>query len=190
MLGLSGFYQNRIDNEFERNAAMAAKAVAGIVSGESIDRYHNTLQKDDEYTRILDFMRLIRSEPDIMFVYIVKYTDGGRYFIFDADIHDTGEMDLGYYESWDDIKEGTSFEFYSRLLNGERVEREISNTHWGWLLTMYEPIYREDGSVAAYSCADISMSDILKERQSISTTIAFTILICFSLTIIITANLN
>jgi len=171
MFGLFNFYQDRLENEYANRAETISKTIATMLDGEMIDRYLSTRTKDEEYARVLSLMRVLQQEHDVMFVYIVNFDENGNVFVFDSD------ENLEAIEYSPDV--------LSRLVNGESVGREISNTDWGWLLAAYEPVLRMDGSVAAYVCTDISMDKLIHDRQTVFIAIAVIVILVFSLTILI-----
>jgi len=180
----SGLFNDRIVNENAEKAEMLAMIVAQSIDADSIDRYLSTHEKDTEYERVMDLITIMQKKPLVSYITVAQFTENGAYYIFDADDNPVTHWDLGYFYEW---IEGTSFlsrETLMLLNKGEWPERDVSQSEWGWLLTVYEPIYRSDGSVAAFVCVDISMDTIVRERQIITTIIIVVILLIFSITIV------
>ncbi|MBR4759127.1 MAG: HD domain-containing protein, partial [Lachnospiraceae bacterium] len=46
------------------------------------------------------------------------------------------------------------------LLAGKRIDPIITNDTYGWLLTMYEPVYDKDGNCVCYAACDVSMEQL------------------------------
>ena len=46
------------------------------------------------------------------------------------------------------------------LLAGKEIEPVISDGAYGWLLTVYSPVYDKNGNCVCYACADINMDEI------------------------------
>ena len=178
-------FNDRVMDENTERAEMMMRILAESINGNAIDRYLETLEKDDEYDRLMDLIEIMYQEPGIMYIYVARFTDSGAYYIFDADDDVETHWDLGYFYVWIEETSYLSRDTLTLLKNGITPEPDISYSEWGWLLTVYEPIFRSDGSVAAFACADMSMDDIMQERQTIVTTLILIILIFFTVTIII-----
>jgi diguanylate cyclase (GGDEF)-like protein len=181
MLGLSHLYQDRIEGEYITKGTTITKMVASLVDGEMIDSYLETLEKDERYENLLYVMRTIKKEIGVEYLYIIKITGNDMIYVFDTDEAES-QFDLGQY----DYKHGYEPDIFNRLRNGEYVEPYITNfAEWGWLVSVYTPIYRADGSVAAYAGADISMTKIMNERSSAFMLLGFMILLIFFVSVAI-----
>ncbi|MCL2030642.1 MAG: ATP-binding protein [Oscillospiraceae bacterium] len=160
MIFLSIIYQGRIDSEYTSKAVLLSKIAASMIEGEAVDRYLLTLEKDEEYHRILERLTVQLRESGVTYIYISRVTGRDEVIVFDA-VEEDVEVDLGYLivlegEQYDDLVEAFSRE--------ERVEPFIVDTEWGRLFTAVEPIYRKDGSTAAYANVSIAIDQILAER--------------------------
>ena len=183
VLGLTYIYQSRIDVEYIGQATTTSKLVASLIDSETIDRYLSTLEKNEEYERILNTIRLMKRSTDVRHLYIVRYVDGGGIFVFDA-ADDDGWFDLGEVENWHSHAYESPIAF--QLIHGERVDPYITNTNrWGWLVTAFEPIYRDNGSVAAYVGVDISMDEIMQERTAAFALVGLIVLLIFAISVVI-----
>ena len=178
-------FHDRNINENAQRAEMVVKILAGAINGDSIDRYLSTLEKDYEYEQVMNLMENIYRKPEVIYLYVAKFTDEGAYSIFDADDNEETHWDLGYFYVLGEESIELSRETLMLLKDGEWPEREITHSKWGWLLTVYEPIYRSDGSIAAFACVDISMDRIMRERQLLTSLFVFVILFFFAITILI-----
>ena len=52
------------------------------------------------------------------------------------------------------------------LLAGEEIDPIVTNDTYGWLLTVYVPLYDQTGECKCYVCADIPMPDIVKNETT------------------------
>jgi diguanylate cyclase (GGDEF)-like protein len=163
MLVISQIYQVRIHQEFENRGQAAARMVTCLLNGEAVDRYLDSLEKDESYRLMLHHLRTLQRENGFKYVYVLRPVEGGSLYVFDTD--EVEGLDLGEFFSWlDDWGEGFD-DYYMALRRGERVEPVITKSEkWGTLLSIYEPIARADGSVAAYAGVDIAMEKIFQER--------------------------
>ena len=178
-------YQNRIEAEYIRNALAISRIIASMVDGEDIDRYLLTMEKDEYYERVLEFMRIKKRETDAMFIYISRNVEGGEIFVFDADEDTEWQMGLGEFKPW--TEEDYDMTLLPYLIRGERVEPELFNTaEFGWLLTVREPIFRSDGTVAAFANVDISMARTMQERRSVFTMLMILVVFILSVAVAVT----
>ena len=173
MVFLTIIYQGRIDSEYTSKAVLLSKIAASMIDGEAVDRYLSTLEKDEEYERILELLRVQQRESNVAYIYISRVAGRDETIVFDAEEEDE-EVDLGYVivlegEQYDDIIQALSRE--------ERVEPFIVDTDWGRLFTAVEPIYREDGSTAAHANVAIAIDQILEERIFVFTLLGVIILL-------------
>ena len=178
-------FNNRILDENTDKAEIIASILAESIDGDSIDRYLDTLEKDDEYERVLELMGIMQKNPEVMFIYVVRVIDSGMLFVFDADEDEDTVVTLGTFELW--FGDGTQLtydEFWEKQGSTGSV-RDISYSEWGWLLTVFHPILRSDGSITAFACVDISMDAVMSERQILVGLLTFIILIFFVITILI-----
>ena len=97
------------------------------------------------------------SSENIRFMYVYQVKEDGCHVVFDMDTEDVKADKVGSVIRYpEDIKKNIS-----AFLKGEEVEPTISNdSRFGWVLSIYEPIYTSDGRCVAYSCVDISMNQL------------------------------
>lgn len=110
------------------------------------------------YKEIQEQLRLtFISSENIRFMYVYQVKEDGCHVVFDMDTEDVKADKVGSVIRYpEDIKKNIS-----AFLKGEEVEPTISNdSRFGWVLSIYEPIYTSDGRCVAYSCVDISMNQL------------------------------
>jgi len=157
----------RMETEYIAKGNAVASTVACMVNGEMVDRYLSTLERDAEYEAILSDFCTMQREHGLLYVLVIKMVEDGEIFVFS-----TGEVErktnaLGVFVTWvDSFGEGHE-DYIDALLHGERVGILISKGVYGHILSSYIPIYRNDGSVAAYACVDISMDQLKREERGL-----------------------
>ena len=181
MFFLAYVYQNRINTEFKRRAADMAVTAAQLLESETIDRYIASIEKDEEYYRILERLRIIQRETEVTFIVVTRILEDHQIFVFDTDEDEEGQLDLGETVFYGE-QEAHFFPILPQVLQGEPVEPYIFQSRWGWLLKAIHPILRNDGSISAHVSVSIFMDDIIRERN-----FAFTILGIIILLISITS---
>ncbi|MBR6483540.1 MAG: HD domain-containing protein [Clostridiales bacterium] len=124
-----------------------------LARGEEVDGYLETEQ------RLYDFRD---SSPDILYIYVYQIRTDGCHVVFDLDTDEMAGSEPGEIVPFDE-----SFSKYiPDLLAGKPIEPLITNDTYGWLLTVYCPVYDSDGNTVCYACADISMAQLETESYS------------------------
>ncbi len=137
-----------------------AKLAASTVDGDRIDEYLAEGEKAKGYTETKQRLLNIRSNtPEIKYLYVYKIEADGVHVVFDLDTPDTTANDPGDVFPFD----RSFFLYIDDLLAGESIEPVISDDTFGWLLTVYQPVYDSKGVCVAYAGADIPMENISKE---------------------------
>ena len=97
------------------------------------------------------------SSENIRFMYVYQVKEDGCHVVFDMDTEDVQAQEPGIVIHYpEDIEE-----HIDDFLAGREVEPTISNDNrFGWVLSVYEPIYDSNGKCVCYSCADISMNQL------------------------------
>ena len=95
------------------------------------------------------------SSENIQFMYVYQIKEDGCHVVFDMDTQEVKANEPGVVISYPDDIEKHLDDF----LAGREVEPTVSNDNrFGWVLSIYEPIYDSNGKCVCYSCVDISMS--------------------------------
>ncbi|MDR2953162.1 MAG: response regulator [Treponema sp.] len=184
VLGIAdNILDRRMETDYVAKGNAVAKTVASIVNGGIIDRYLNTLETDAEYETILSHLRTMQREHGLLYICVIKMAEEGEVLVFGTGEVEEGTSALGIFISWvDSFGEGHD-DYIEKLLRGERVGTLVSNGIYGWILSIYVPIYRDDRSAAAYACVDISMDQFKREKTVVFTLIGIGVLLVLFLTI-------
>lgn len=139
-----------------------ARIVAGMVDGNKIDEYLSGGKDNPEYQRVENNLRKIReSAPFAEYVYVYKIQPDGCHVVFDISTEDVEGTPVGEVIEFDE-----SFaEYIPTLLEGGRIEPIISDDTFGWLLTIYEPVFNSQGEVTAYAGVDVLMDSLRAESR-------------------------
>jgi diguanylate cyclase (GGDEF)-like protein len=164
VLGIAyNFFDYRMETEYVGKGKAVARTAACMVNGEMADRYLSTLERDAEYETMLSHFYTMQTEHGLLYLCIIRMEQDGEVLVFGTGEAEEGTSALGMFISWVDTFGEGHDDYINALLRGERVETLVSNGVYGYILSAYEPIYRDDGSVAAYACVDISMDQIKRE---------------------------
>ena len=128
--------------------------ICTLVDGEQIDEYVATGGKSKEYKLMEEKLYSIReSYPDIEYLYAYQIKEDGCHVVFDLDTDELEGAKLGEIIPFDE-----SFNKYvPALLKGEKIPPIITNDTYGWLITVYKPVYDSKGVCHCYVAADVSM---------------------------------
>ncbi|MBR2761365.1 MAG: diguanylate cyclase [Solobacterium sp.] len=127
------------------------------VDHDHIDDYIEQGRDYPGYTEIETKLYHLRDAyPDAKFLYLYQIREDGCHVVFDLD---TPELEGGV--PGEVVPFDPSFEPYrDDLLAGREVQPIISDDSFGYLLTVYTPIYDSAGLCKCYAAVDISMDDI------------------------------
>ena len=85
----------------------------------------------------------------------------GCHVVFDLDTDETAAGKPGEVVEFDE----TFKEYLPTLLKGGRIDPVISDDKFGWLLTVYTPVYDIDGVCQCYAAVDISMDHLREDTE-------------------------
>ena len=95
---------------------------------------------------------------DVKFLYIYKIMEDGCHVVFDLDTATVEASEPGTVEEFDESFE----EYLPDLLAGRPIKPIINDDKYGYLLTIYKPVYNSVGQCVAYAGIDFSM-DIIND---------------------------
>jgi diguanylate cyclase (GGDEF)-like protein/PAS domain S-box-containing protein len=154
----------RMENDYIDKGNAVARTIARMVKGEAIDRYISRLDRDEEYETTLSLLRTMQREHGLLYVCVIQMVEDGEVLVFGTGEPEGGPSSLGKFISWKDFFGEGHDDYINALLRSEEVGPLVSNGIYGHILSAYEPIYRDDGSVAAYACVDISMDQLKRDE--------------------------
>ena len=145
-----------LEEQIEQAQGVVKVAAAAIDPGR-VDEFIERGESAEGYD-VVDrrFYDLANSSENIRYVYAYQIREDGCHVVFDADTPETEGSAPGEVIEFDE-----AFQAYlPALLAGEPIEPIVSNEKYGWLLTVYEPVYDSAGKCRCYVGADIDMSGI------------------------------
>ncbi|MBP5260733.1 MAG: HD domain-containing protein [Clostridiales bacterium] len=161
-IGFVLYRQGLIDTYLKLGSGIASYA-ASIIDGDRVDDFIENGHDAEGYDLIYTKLEAIKaSSPNIQYLYAYKIEEDGCHVVFDLDIDgDTGAAP-GEVIPFD---EGFA-DYIPDLLEGKTIDPIITNDTYGWLLTIYVPVYDSQGNCACYACVDISMLSLLGESHA------------------------
>lgn len=145
-----------------------AYGLNGLIAEElDIDHVNDYIEQGrnhPDYARIEKHLYKLRDAyPDIVFLYVYQIREDGCHVVFDLDTDDVPASQPGEVVDFDQ-----SFSHcISDLLAGKAVEPVISRDTYGFLLTIYTPLYDSNGVCQCYAAVDYSMDLLIAYVRSI-----------------------
>ncbi|MBR1692540.1 MAG: HD domain-containing protein, partial [Lachnospiraceae bacterium] len=140
-----------------------ANLASSVIEPQRVDEYLELGEQAEGYPETEDMLyRVKESSPDIEYVYVYKIMEDGCHVVFDLDTEEVEGSKPGEVIPFDEA----FYPYLPALLAGETIEPIISNESFGWLLTVYQPVYDEDGVCVCYAAADISMHQLAANEYS------------------------
>ena len=139
-----------------------AGLAAGVIDADMIEEYLEKGEAAKGYRETEKMLYMIReSSPDIEYVYVYKIEEDGCHVVFDLDTEELKGEEPGTVVDFD----ASFYPYLSKLMAGEKIEPIISDDKYGWLLTVYEPVYAASGECVCYAAADVAMVDLAHYEQ-------------------------
>ena len=151
-----------------KTAEGTAKMAAEMINAEKISYWLENGQ-DNEYTETEKTLNsILDNSPELKYLYVYQIKKDGCHVIFDMDSDSLTGEELGAVVEFDP----SFLPLVPDLLAGKKIAPIESDDAYGWLLTVYEPVYNSDGECVAYAGADVSMMDIYNYVRTLTLKIA------------------
>lgn len=135
----------------------SSELVASVIDPARVDSYLTEGYLAEGYTETMRrLQRIQESSPLIQYVYVYRILEDGCHVVFDLDAERGEGSNPGDIVAFDDAFR----EYIPTLLAGGNIEPIISDETYGWLLTVYTPVYDEKGVCQCYAAVDISMDGL------------------------------
>ena len=154
-------YRNSTIEDHIKLGEGVAYLAGSVIDADRVDEYIELGEAADGYLYTEQRLYNIKdSSYDIEYIYVYKIMEDGCHVVFDLDTADLEGSEPGDIVEFDEAFS----EYLPALLAGEAIEPIISDETYGWLLTVYQPVYDSNGVCQCYAAIDISM-DQLRENQ-------------------------
>jgi HD-GYP domain-containing protein (c-di-GMP phosphodiesterase class II) len=162
LISFKQFEDATVSSQSKLGTGVAA-AVANAVDAERIDEFLENGESAEGYTETKEAIEGIKqSFDDIEFVYVYKILEDGCHVVFDLDTEDVEASEVGTVIPFEEA----FLPYKQQLLAGEEIEPVISHDSYGYLLTVYKPMYNSAGKCVCYAATDISMNALIKHEYS------------------------
>jgi sigma-B regulation protein RsbU (phosphoserine phosphatase) len=162
---ISTVYRSRMEKEYSEKAFNAAAIAAGLIDGDSIERYASTEIKDEYYEKIRLMLLLMKQREGFDYFYVVIPYEENQFYIWDAGVEgEEGVCDLGDTDLYYDDGKEVMMNAFKNV--GEETILITNSKEYGYLASAYVPILDSKGNPAALSSVDISMEKINSQINS------------------------
>lgn len=206
-LALAGwaYHENseRVNGYYKETAVRVAAAVAAFVDGDKTEALLNAVKSDEFHEKreaaiaadndqiMADWLRengyydTYKELDEILGVYREKL--GVRFVYLQSLEHDTSVNIVDPDESlfYMGSLEETPDEYKGLYKSNQRIQPFVTVTEFGWLCSAYEPVTNSEGRNVAMVGVDISMDDMMAERQEFLTT-----MLLFAAALMVAASLG
>ena len=150
-------------DEMIQNHIKIGRGAVGLIKEkldpEKITEYIENTYEAEGYTAIEDYLYDLRDNlPDAEYIYVYRMMHTGIFVVFDLDTDEIGSDEPGSFIEYEPVLK----KLKNKFLAGENIEPTISRDKYGFLLSIYEPLFDEKGFVSCYVGVDFSM-DVLND---------------------------
>lgn len=158
-----GVYTNSLVERYVELCRSVTQMMRLVIDADEVRWYLASGKKTDAYLATEKQLEGIwESVEDVAYMYVYRIEEDGCHVVFDVDTPELPGGELG-----DVVEFDPSFvKYLPELLVGDEIEPIISNDQYGWLLSVYAPLYDSDGYSVAYAAADVSMASIMTVNRS------------------------
>lgn len=156
-VSLGFMYQSRATEDTRQEAAGYARLAAQMIDGDRIAGYLETGEKDEYYYEIQDFLDSAQENTDIWYYYVIVLEEDDVIYIWDAHAVEEG------------TEVGERDHYTKKSMDAARAELQQDpptamtvedDPQYGYMATVYAPIYDSEGNPAALVGVDMSMEDL------------------------------
>ena len=147
------FKDAAIDDRIKSVDAMDAVILSDL-NPDHIDEYIEHGRILEEYRKIEEkFYTLKNTNRDIKFIYVYRIEADGCHVVFDLNTSAIDADKPGEVVPFEESLEP----YIDDLLAGRPIPPIITDDKYGYLLTLYKPLYDENGDCQCYAAVDLSM---------------------------------
>ena len=137
--------------------------VVGMIDPARVDDYIKYGREAEGYKETEEKLYIIKnSATDTRYLYVYRITEEGCRVVFDLNASDIEADKAGELAEFDP----SLLPYRDDLIAGRPIPPIISDDKYGYLLTLYKPVYDANGKCQCYAAIDFSM-DILTEYTRI-----------------------
>ena len=179
-------YRVYMDTAIEQNKRLGAGIASLVADTINPDRVEEFLAQGvvaDRYAETeCQLYRILSTTSSIKYIYVYKIREDGCTVVFDLDTSEEMGKEPGEHIPIDP----SVAKYLPDLLSGRNIPPVISNDDYGWLLTVYAPLYDSKGICQCYAGIDLSMEDVRVQARDFIVKLSL-IFICLFIAILFVA---
>jgi len=153
-----------------------------IVNVDDIDGYLEQGRSYPGYDTVeRKLYRLREAYPDILYLYVYQIREDGCHVVFDLNTNEFAGSEPGTVENFFPAYE----KYKPDLLAGKEVPPIFSREKYGYVLTVYTPLYDADGVCRAYVGADCSMEALGQYVRNVILQVGMTFLVVLGIILLV-----
>ena len=154
-------YRKYTIEEHEKMAQGTTSLIKSVIDPDAVDMYIEEGEKAPGYIETEQRLYNIKnSSSDIQYLYVYKIMEDGCHVVFDLDTEDMEGGNPGDVIPFDESFSGV----IPTLLEGGRIDPIVTDDTYGYLITVYDPIYDSKGNCKCYAATDIAMN-LVKTKE-------------------------
>ena len=161
-IGIVQNYRNTV-YKYKEKGQMVTEEMAKLFDRQTVEDLLKDTVKSKSYSTINDELnRILHVSPEIQFLYAFRVSEEGSLVVYDLPIEGIEPDVIGdTIENNKPIRESLDL-----FLHGQEIPTDITFDEYGWLFSVYRPVFDEDGSLLCYVIADMSMGRMFAEIAS------------------------
>ena len=158
-ISITGLYYHTRMDEYSNTAFSLARMASDYIDGDRVQGYVDTLEKDEYYERVQEFLDVIKKESDVWYYYVFVHDGDEQIYVWDAYSED-GMNQLGDREAYMEKGRGAVEE----VLSENPPEDFIVAWHpeFGLIGTARVPVYDSAGKPVAVVGVDLYMPGVVR----------------------------
>ncbi len=150
-------YRDYAEQEYMNTGQSVAKLAAAVIDGDEVEEYLAKGEAAEGYNETRAELQHIKdTSPSIEYLYVYQLQEDGCHVVFDLDSEYVKASEpCSVVEFDEDFRE-----YVPQLMSGERVDPIVTEGAYGWLMTIFEPIFDSNGNYVCYAAADLDMRDV------------------------------
>ena len=159
-------YRDFAMKQYTYSCESAATLTAKQIDPYKIDEYITAGETSPVYADVVSKLEAIRDgNTDIEYIYVYRFREDGVEVIFDLDTPEVKGVDPGNVIPYEEYL----IPYKEDLISGKEIESLLDDTIYGELLTVFEPVYDNEGNCVCYAAADIKVEEITKSTLNYMT---------------------
>ena len=148
-------YHKLTIREYQEKGERVTMILADMLSRKQTeDLLANGRDAEGYYEMCKELNNVLTASPEVRFIYAYQVREGDCRVVFDLDVPDQEADDPGTVVEYDETIE----KYAALFLAGEEIPTDTTVDEFGWLFSVYRPVFdKDDGTLLCYAIADMSM---------------------------------